>query len=84
MSRATGGLVFRRMLKPELDLHCETCGGTRTFKCTDEYGATLSKSATLVFDEMNYECKNCKKERSSKKGFASPCLVTRIPVRSKK
>jgi hypothetical protein len=71
MSRATGG-VFRRMLMPELDLHCETCGGTRTFKCTDEYGATLSKGHTLVFDEMNYECKNCKEGEKFKKRF---CLA---------
>jgi hypothetical protein len=61
---------YYRLLMPELDLHCEICGGTRAFRCTDEYGATLSDS--LVFDQLNYECKNCKEDKKFTKRF---CLA---------
>src|SRR5208282_4054724 len=54
---AVGGTFFR-LFKPELDLHCETCDGTRAFKCTNEYGAVLNRGG--AFDELNFECKNCK------------------------
>ncbi len=53
-----GNARFFRLLTPELDLHCEKCNGTRAFKCTNEYAATLGYRA--VFEELTYECKNCK------------------------
>jgi hypothetical protein len=65
----SGGIFFR-LFKPELDLYCETCDGTRTFKCTNEYGTVLNHGA--VFEELNYECKNCKDGKRFRKRF---CLT---------
>jgi hypothetical protein len=59
---------FFRLNKPELDLHCETCDGIRTFHCADEYGGVLRD--TLNFDELHYECKNCKDGNKFKKRFS--------------
>src|ERR1700751_6023123 len=53
-----GGGTFFTLLKPELDLHCETCDGTRTFKCITGYGTALKPGT--IFQELDYECKNCK------------------------
>jgi hypothetical protein len=61
------GHLFFRLLTPELDLHCEHCEGTRAFKNTDEYAGTLSSA--VMFDELNYECKNCKDGNKFRKRF---------------
>lgn len=68
-SRGYPPLNFFTLNKPELDLHCGICDGTRAFRCTDEYGATLKKEQ-VVFDELNYECKNCKEAKKFKKCFS--------------
>jgi hypothetical protein len=62
--------AFFRVLAPELDLHCETCGGTRTFKCVTEYFTSLNVGG--VFQELDYECKNCKDGDKFSKRF---CLA---------
>ena len=65
-ARGYGGGTFFRLLEPELDLHCENCDGTRAFKCTNDFSATLSPGT--VFEELDYQCKNCKDgERFSKR-----------------
>jgi hypothetical protein len=61
------GHKFFRLVAPELDLHCEHCEGTRAFKNTDEYTGTLSVG--VMFDELNYECKNCKDGNKFSKRF---------------
>jgi hypothetical protein len=53
----SGGTFFR-LFKPELDLYCESCDGIRAFKCTNEFAVPLSHGP--VFEELDYECKNCK------------------------
>jgi hypothetical protein len=59
--------TFFRLLTPELDLHCENCDGTRAFKCTNDHTVALFHGGT-VFEELDYECKNCKDgERFSKR-----------------
>ncbi len=62
--------TFFKLLTPELDLHCETCGGTRAFKCTNDYATSLNPGT--VFDELDYECKNCKDGKRFSKRF---CLA---------
>ena len=69
--RGYGSGKFLRLLTPELDLHCETCDGTRAFKCTNEYGAVLGDHGP-IFEELNYECKNCKDGIRFRKRF---CLA---------
>jgi hypothetical protein len=67
-----GRLTFYRLLTPELDLHCENCGGTRAFKFVKEHATTLSEG--LVFEELDYECKNCKEGNKSFKRFCIAVL----------
>jgi hypothetical protein len=62
--------TFFSLETPELDLHCETCGGTRAFRCTKQYPTTLLKG--LTFDELDYQCKNCKEGDKFRKRF---CLA---------
>jgi hypothetical protein len=69
-SRGYGQPPFFRLRTPELDLHCENCGGTRAFKFTEEYAPVLSKG--LKFEELDYECKNCKEDNKFRKRF---CLA---------
>jgi hypothetical protein len=54
----SGQRAFFKLLTPELDLYCENCDGTRAFRFRGEYATVLSKG--LVFEELDYECKNCK------------------------
>jgi hypothetical protein len=67
-----GGERFSRLLTPELDLHCETCGGTRTFKCTMNNNWVATLNPGTVFEELDYECKNCKEGEKFSKRF---CLA---------
>lgn len=69
-NRGPDRTTFFRLLAPELDLHCENCGGTRAFKCTNQYVPTLNRG--IVFTELNYECKNCKELNKFGKRF---CLA---------
>ena len=62
-----GRQSFYKLRTPELDLHCETCGGTRAFRCTEQYPASLGG---LVFEELTYECKNCKEGNVFRKRFS--------------
>lgn len=69
----TGGYpsrTFFRLATPELDLHCESCGGTRAFRFTGQYAASLSTG--LAFDDLDYACKNCKEGQKVTKRF---CLA---------
>src|SRR6266851_7138670 len=43
---------------PDLQLHCEQCGGVRTFECSDD---TIYLVDTLNFTYLTYECRNCRK-----------------------
>jgi hypothetical protein len=61
------GRTFYRLHAPELDLHCEKCNGTRAFKFTRESAIALSKAVS--FDELDYECKNCKEDNKFRKRF---------------
>jgi hypothetical protein len=67
-----GRQTFYRLQTPELDLHCENCGGTRAFRFTREYATTLSEG--LEFDELDYECKNCKEGNKFRKRFCIAIL----------
>ncbi len=69
-SRSYESRPFFRLLTPELDLHCEYCDGTRAFKCTNQYAASLSQG--VVFEELDYDCKNCKDDEVFSKRF---CLA---------
>jgi len=69
---AFGQPPFFRLRTPELDLHCEKCGGTRAFRFTGEATTVLSKG--LEFEELDYECKNCKEGNKFCKRF---CLAVR-------
>jgi hypothetical protein len=69
-SRGLNSGTFYRLFMPELDLHCETCEGTRAFKCTNDHAAVLDNR--LIFEELNYECKNCKDGKRFRKRF---CLA---------
>lgn len=63
-----GRREFFSLLMPELDLHCETCGGTRAFRVIGrQFATTLSDG--VVFDELDYECKNCKEGAKFTKRF---------------
>jgi hypothetical protein len=62
--------TFYNLLTPELDLHCDECDGIRTFKCINQYAKTLSRRTT--FEELDYECKNCKEGEKFRKRF---CLA---------
>jgi hypothetical protein len=64
--------TFFRLETPELDLHCENCGGTRAFIFTRDYATPLSKGQGLKFEELDYECKNCKEGKKFRKRF---CLA---------
>lgn len=69
-TRGYGSKEFYRLATPELDLHCEYCEGTRAFKCIGGEGAALHRGA--IFDELDYECKNCKEGHKYRKRF---CLA---------
>ncbi len=69
-SRGYSAEPFFTLLTPELDLHCEYCEGTRSFKCIDQYSKTLTNG--VIFAELNYECKNCKDQETYSKRF---CLA---------
>jgi hypothetical protein len=49
-------------------LHCETCDGVRTFRCNDQFVATLTEA--VVFDDLSYECQNCKEGHRFRKRFS--------------
>lgn len=59
-----------KLQRPEVDLHCETCGGTRAFSCVSQYAPTLY--AGTILTELDYACKNCRADNRSTKRF---CLA---------
>jgi hypothetical protein len=59
--------TFYSLQTPELDLHCESCGGTRAFRFVNQYATSLSKG--VKFEELDYECKNCKEGNKTSKRF---------------
>ncbi|PYX69053.1 MAG: hypothetical protein DMG78_23210 [Acidobacteria bacterium] len=43
---------------PDLQLHCEQCGGVRTFECSDD---SIYLVEALNYKYLRYECRNCRK-----------------------
>jgi hypothetical protein len=59
--------TYYRLVAPELDLHCENCDGTRAFQYVGNDLTTLHND--VVFEELDYECKNCKEGHKFRKRF---------------
>jgi hypothetical protein len=51
--------TYRDIATPNLDLHCDTCDGLRTFENNNEYPGSLSGDRT-VHAQLDYVCRNCK------------------------
>src|SRR6266851_1284260 len=64
VSQRTDGVVPLRgggeaaySAKPDLQLHCDVCGGVRTFYCSEKNAIFLYNSANYVY--LPYLCRNC-------------------------
>lgn len=51
--------AFHEVAKPDLSLHCDQCGGIRSFYCPDEVPRVDKE--LLIFVHLRYLCRNCRR-----------------------